>query len=196
MDPERILSAARKVRAAYARDRSNRYALLEPWTFDVDCGKEGIEPFHYDGGLIATRPLPEGLMRVTVKPYSAESGVCDGCSLSPDLPGCREAALFHDPWYLEMERMSEATGIPLGDLRRLGDDVFGDLCRRLGAGGPVARLYHAAVRWFGGLYRRASPRLPQILLAALLAIALAGCASIPAILDGPVPTPSYERSAP
>jgi len=192
MAEEVLASAAKLIRAAYARDRANRYALLAPWTFTVDCAKEGVAPFRYSGPLIGTEPADGALMRVTVKPYTAESGVCDGCSLSPDLRGCREAALFHDPWYLELEAMAAETGIPAADLRRLGDDIFGALCRALGAPGPVARLYHAAVRWFGGI---AHGRLGAAIAALALALA-AGCAGIPDILDGPVPPPSYERAAP
>ena len=162
MDNAALLSAAAKwTRAAYRRDRSNRYALLQPWVLPpVRSLLVGVAPFAFDGDLVSCRPGQGGAsppgdgfdrIVVTVHPYSADSGVCDGCSYAPDLPGCVEAALFHDAWYLEMDRMAEATGIPVSDLRRLGDAIFGCIARALGAPGPVARVYHAFCRWFGGL---------------------------------------------
>lgn len=200
MDKAAILSAAAKwARAAYRRDRANRYALLAPWTLPpVRCRAVGVAPFRFAGKLVSVVPEvePPDLDRIviTVLPFTAESGVCDGCTLSPDLRGCVEAALFHDPWYIEMSGMAEATGIPVEDLRRLGDAVFGCLAKSLGAPGPIARIYHAAVRWFGGLFHG---HLGAMILAAILAAMVAGCSggcAMPDILDGPVPAPTFERA--
>lgn len=199
MDATRIIDAARKIHAAYRRDAAARYALMEEWTLPpVDCRRVGVDPFEYAGELVSVAPEVEhaDLFRVviTIHPFSADSGVCDGCSLSPDLTGCVEASLFHDPWYIEMDRMSATTGIPVADLRRLGDAVFGALCVAYGAPGPIARVYYNAVRLLGGLYHRARKHVGIILVALVLAI-LAGC-SVPDILDGDPPTPVYERAAP
>lgn len=194
MNAAQIIEVTRKARAAYRKDAANRYALIEPIVLPrVKCRAVGVAPFEWDGPYIAVVP-DEGdeTVTITVKPYTAESGVCDGCSLSPDLAGCTEAALVHDPWYLEMEDMAAQIGIPLADLRRLGDAVFGALCSAWGAPGPVARLYHGAVRLFGGLYHRVKGRgiLALLLAAATLA---AGCA-IPDILDpGGVPPPVFQK---
>lgn len=202
MDATRIIDAARKIHAAYRRDAAARYALLEEWTLPpVRCRLVGVAPFRYDGRLVSVAPEePPDLDRIviTVHPYAAESGVCDGCSLSPDLRGCAEAALFHDPWYLEMDNMAESTGIPVRDLRRLGDAVFGALCSALGAPGPLARLYYSAVRWLGGLYHAAKGRL-ALLAAVLVALAVAGCSggcAVPDILDGDPAAPVFEKVSP
>lgn len=198
MDPEKIVAAARKIKAAYERDKQARYGLKEPLVLPrVRCRAVGVAPFAWDGPLIHVEPDEGDTVRITIKPYSASSGVCDGCSLAPDLRGCIEAALFHDPWYAEMDLMAQASGIPQADLRRLGDAIFGALCRAYGAPGPVARVYYGAVRWFGQLFHRARGRF-AVALAAALALALAGCAgcAIPDVLDGDPPAPVYERAAP
>ena len=197
MNPEKILKAASSVRAAYERDRRARYGLLKPLTLPrVRCRAVGVEPFAWDGPYIAVRPGADGeTVTITVKPYPAISGVCDGCSLSTDLHGCIEAALFHDPWYVDMDAMSTDTGIPLADLRRLGDAVFGALCRAYGAPSIVARVYYNTVRWLGGLYHRAKPHLPVAVIGATLAaLTLAGCAgcAVPDILDGDPDAPVWE----
>lgn len=196
MDPEKLIDAARRVRAAYERDSAARYGLREPLVIPrVRCRAVGVAPFAWDGPLVRVEPDENDTVRITVHPYPADSGICDGCSLAPDLRGCVEAALFHDPWYAEMDAMAAGTGVPQPKLRALGDAVFGALCRAWGAPGPVARLYYTAVRWCGQAFHRLRSRLSVILLVAAAAVA-AGCASscaIPDILDGdPPPAPEWE----
>ena len=196
MDPEKLIDAVRRVRAAYERDSAARYGLREPLVIPrVRCRAVGVAPFAWDGPLVRVEPDENDTVRITVHPYPADSGVCDGCSLAPDLRGCVEAALFHDPWYAEMDAMAAGTGVPQGDIRRLGDAVFGALCRAYGAPGPIARVYYNAVRWFGGLFHRARSRLSLALVLAAAAVAAAGCsgcAGIPDILDGDPPAPEWE----
>lgn len=200
MDPEKIIAAARKIKAAYERDKQARYGLREPLVLPrVRCRAVGVAPFAWDGPLIHVNPDEDDTVCITVKPYSAESGVCDGCSLAPDLRGCIEAALFHDPWYAEMDAMAAGTGIPQADIRRLGDAVFGALCRAYGAPGPVARVYYNAVRWFGQMFHRARGKLALALVVAAAAIVAGcsgGCNSIPDILDDDVPAPVFEETSP
>ncbi len=196
MDKSALLSAAStKLRAAIRRDRENRYALKQAWELPpVRCRAVGVEPFAYSGEHVLCLPDADGIrLRIVVRPYTAESGVCDGCSLAPDWRGCLEGALFHDAWYLDMDAMAEATGIPVAKLRRLGDAVFGDLCRALGAPSVVARIYYSAVRALGGLFHG---HLGAVVLAASIAALVAGCSggcAIPDILDGPVPAPIFEK---
>lgn len=200
MDPEKIIAAARKIRAAYERDKHARYGLREPLVLPrVKCRAVGVAPFTWDGPLIHVEPDEDDTVRITIHPYPAESGVCDGCSLAPDLRGCIEAALFHDPWYAEMDAMAAGTGIPQADIRRLGDAVFGALARAYGAPGPVARVYYNAVRWFGQMFHRARGRLALavvIAAAAIVAGCSGGCNSIPDILDGDPPAPVFEETSP
>ena len=198
MDPEKIIQAARKIQAAYERDKSARYGLREPLVLPgVKCRAVGVAPFAWDGPLVRVDPDETGeTVTITVRPYSADSGVCDGCSLAPDLRGCIEAALFHDPWYAEMDAMAAGTGVPIADIRRLGDAVFGALCAAYGAPGPIARVYYTAVRWFGSVFHRARKRL-SLALAVAAAFALAGCSgclSIPDILGGDPDTPAMESA--
>ena len=201
MDPEKLISTVRKIKAAYERDKHARYGLKEPLILPrVRCRAVGVEPFRWFGEYIRVEPDENGeTVTVTVRPFTAESGVCDGCSLAPDLHGCIEAALFHDPWYAEMDLMAQASGIPQADLRRLGDAIFGALCRAYGAPGPVARVYYNAVRWFGQIFHRARGKLAIALAVAAAAIAAgcsSGCNSIPDILDDDPPTPVFEESSP
>lgn len=200
MDPEKIIAAARKIKAAYERDKHARYGLKEPLVLPrVRCRAVGVAPFAWDGPLIHVEPDEDDTVRITIKPYSSSSGVCDGCSLAPDLRGCIEAALFHDPWYAEMDAMAAGTGISQADIRRLGDAVFGALCRAYGAPGPVARVYYNAVRWFGQMFHRARGKLAiavVVAAAAIVAGCSGGCNSIPDILDGDPPAPVFEESSP
>lgn len=198
-----IIETARKIRAAYRSDSGNRYALTEPLTIPrVRCRAVGVEPFAWRGRWVAVEPNADGeTIRITVSPYTAEDGVCDGCSLAPDFRGCIEAALFHDPWYLELDRMAADTGVPLPLLRRLGDAVFGALCQCYGAPGIVARVYYNAVRWFGGVFHRirhgGGAAVVAVVLAALaLAGCAGGCAGIPDILDGDPDAPVWEGPTP
>ena len=91
MDPEKLIDAVRRVRAAYERDSAARYGLREPLVLPrVRCRAVGVAPFLWDGPLIRVEPDEGDTVRITVRPYSADSGICDGCSLAPDLRGCVE----------------------------------------------------------------------------------------------------------
>lgn len=194
-----LQAAAAYVRQQIKADAANRYSLLAPWELPAVRCSSICRPFSYDGEYLSIIPAGEDAIRVTVLPYTstAEHPVCDGCSLSPDLHGCLEAAIIHDPWYLSLESMSRQTGLPESTLRELGDLIFGNIIVALRGDGIIARTYYWAVRIFGGLYHRTKHAILAILLT-LGILALSGCAgcAIPSIFDDPVTPPVFEKVSP
>lgn len=187
------------VREQIAKDAANRYSLRADWELPpVDCSR-WCRAFSYDDDLFHIVPEDDRHVRITVRAYesTAENCICDGDSLSPDLPGCLEGAIFHDPWYLRLEAIAMATGIQPTALRALGDAVFGNIILSIRGDGLIARTYYWAVRVFGGLYHRTKHAILAVLLS-LGILALSGCAgcAIPGIIDDPVAPPVFERTAP
>ena len=150
--------------SAIRRDRANRYALRKPWTLP-----RLADPVpDYAGKLIRIQDRV-----VTVHPYAGD--VNDGCTLVPDYIGAWRpvvGAVFHDPWYLEMDAMAAAWGWPVARVRRLGDRVFYAILVHVSSTG-LARIYYRGVRMFGGLAHFFGQRMP--LVVALLLLGSAGC---------------------
>lgn len=203
MDKEELVKKAFSAAIAYAKkqikvDKENRYSLLKEWELPtIKCG--GICPaFNYENEHLRIIKTGEDTISVTVKPYEStpENDVCDGCSMSPDIRGCLEGAIFHDPWYLALEDMSGVTGIPQSSLRELGDAIFGNVIKASRGDGIVARIYYWGVRVFGGLYHTGKKHgVTVIVIIAMSAVAgCSGCA-IPDVFDGEPSEPDYQKVA-
>lgn len=187
-----IWQAARK---AYRKDRANRYALREPWTLPV----LDLDLPAYDGPYIQVQPLGFGQSQITVKPFDGD--ICDGATLAPDSPrGVIPAALFHDPWYLEIAAIAAAWGWTEKAVRNLGDDILSTVILRAGGEPLIARIYYNWVWYLGGAFRSVS-RLLHALCIALALASLGGCSggclappdhSDPA---SPYTPPVYEQTA-
>lgn len=190
------------VKKQIEKDQNNRYSLLAEWKLPtINCS--GIcDPFSWEGEYFRITKVSETSISIIVKPYhsSDEHPICDGCSLSPDLRGCIEGAIFHDPWYIEMEQMSKETGISVDSMRKLGDVIFANIAKSIRGDGVISRVYYSAVRFFGGIYHSGKKHALSIILA--IAVSLVWCAgcsgcAIPEVFeddftDGNIP--NYQKS--
>jgi hypothetical protein len=207
MTPQQLAAIGiRAARAAYQRDRDNRYSLLEPWPLPAIL--RDLPP--YCGPLVRFEPVGPGRTRLTVLPYDGD--ICDGASLAPDWPaGVVPAALLHDPLYGEIPAIARAWGWTEDQVRQLADEIFGDVLRRwrverkttrLGRWAAASRFglaatYYSAVRHAGGLFRAHAKRLPLLAVVACLSLSgCGGCLLPPPILDPaePLQPPVYEKT--
>lgn len=157
--------AVRAARSALRRDRSNAYALDEPWTLPPlggDLPRLGLMPPDYEDEAWVIRAGT-----VTELPFALDPANCDGCTLAPDVfprsfGGLRAyvGAIFHDRWYKWQERFAAAWGWARARVRRLGDIIFHSILRALArrlrgfrrAGAlALCRVYYRGVRAFGGV---------------------------------------------
>lgn len=132
--------------------------------------------------------------------HKAEEPRSDGATFAPDKVGKVDLAsgyIAHDDLYAAMKRIAEdpawkAAGWTEEAVRALADAVLAWMIRyeelRVHPDRPpwIHRVYHAAVRAFGGLAHRIGIRCLAILAA--LAVAGCGCAPLPQVF-----TPSGER---
>lgn len=179
---------------AYKTDRRNRYSLLEPWELPLI---DRLLPYYW-GRFIRIEPQgTTGKTRITVMPYHGD--VCDGASLAPDKPkGVIPAALFHDPWYMEIPEIAEAWDWPQAKVRRLGDEIFSTIMQRAEGSKLVVRIYYNAIWHFGGLYRAAKKVFVVVAFCAVFAslAGCGGCLSPPDISDpdSPYTDPVWEQT--
>lgn len=206
--------AAVWVRDAIRADRANAYGLDAPWTLPRlggDLRRLDLMPPDY---VDEAWHIQDGV--ITELPFPCAWANCDGCTLSPDWwprswgeIRAYVAAIFHDRWYLWLEKFAAAWGWTVYRVRKLGDIVFANILRALKRGlrglqrlkAEVAcRTYYRAVRAFGGpahaIYRRFTP----IALAVAGSLALGGCAgcAVPSAWDDPaadvqIPAHSYSN---
>jgi hypothetical protein len=184
------LAVAKKTKAAIRRDRDHRVRLLEPFVV-------GKLPVTFRGHEMATWEsekvrIDEARM-LTILPDAPDAEPqSDGATFAPDkIAGIDIAPAYipHDALYGDLDAMAaDARWRDLGwtrrDLRALFDMVLGAMIRREEdrAGTRthlVSRIYHCAVRLFGGIYHAAARTLGLILLAALAAGWAGGCTGIP-----------------
>ena len=132
--------------------------------------------------------------------HKSEEPRSDGATLAPDKVGKVDLAsgyIAHDDLYAAMQRIAEdpawkAAGWTEEAVRALADAVLAWMIRyeelRVHPDRPpwIHRVYHAAVRAFGGIAHRIGIRCLAILAA--LAVAGCGCAPLPQVF-----TPSGER---
>ena len=149
MPTKRLLIKVGKLAVeAVRRDLRNRYELLEDWLFSF----RAFCPAPYHGRHLELTPTPDGtstLVRVIAP------GDCNGATLVPDCPpGAIEAALIHDPFYVELRDIAKAWGWSVRRTRRWGDRLFGAVhdyyARRAGRGRVWPAVYWRGVRVFGG----------------------------------------------
>ena len=217
--------AAVWVRDAVRADRANAYGLDAPWTLPRlggDLRKMDLMPPDYsDEGW----HIQDGV--VTELPFPVDPANCDGCTLSPDWwprswgeIRAYVAAIFHDRWYLWLEKFAAAWGWTVYRVRKLGDIVFANILRALKRGlrgwqrlkaELACRTYYRAVRCFGGVghaaYKRfegskvrkfeGSKALAIAVTGSLLLGGCAGCA-VPSAWDDPdatveIPAHSYSN---
>lgn len=156
----------------YRRDRDHYVRLLEPYTvgrFLIDIPDFGCDLF-----IIHDRVL-------TLKPVEARH--CDGATLAPDKIGGRDFAcayIAHDFWYEMIDSMAadkafQELGLDAERLQEIGDAMLAEQMARKSR--LWARLYHWAVRRFGGFFRKHP--LPVIAMSLLLMSGCAGCAQFP-----------------
>ncbi len=142
-----ILKMGKLAVQAARRDLRNRYELEHDWlfTFRVPC------PAPYHGRHLELIPSPDGsstLVRVIAP------GDCNGATFVPDSPpGAIEAAILHDPFYVELREIAKAWGWSVHRTRRWGDRLFGAVhdyyARRAGRGRVWPAVYWRGVRVFG-----------------------------------------------
>ncbi len=134
----------------YRKAGRRAFALLEPWELPI----QGPPLADYDGTFFSIRNFPQG-SHIIVLPY--DSATCDGATYgNTKWKGFLQGALFHDPWYLEMLRISGITGIPYAKMRKAGDRIFRELVLHYGGNLCLANVSFLLIRAFGGLYRRAN----------------------------------------
>ena len=198
-----VTKTMKSIISAYKADRDHLVRLDEdffvgtfaetfPWK-DAD-GKPVELPildFHCDAFSIVDRKLVC---------YKAKEPRSDGATLAPDKVGKVDLAsgyIAHDDLYAAMQRIAEdpawkAAGWTEEAVRALADAVLAWMIRyeelRVHPDRPpwIHRVYHAAVRAFGGLAHRIGIRC--LALAFAFAVAGCGCAQLPEVF-----TPSGER---
>lgn len=172
------------------QDRANRYALIKPWR--LPRLSESVPD--YPGDLIE---IQGGV--VTVRPYSGD--VNDGCTLAPDRIGVYKTvigAIFHDPWYLEMETMAACWGPDwsVRRVRKLGDRIFYGILV-LVAPTWIARTYYRFVRLIGGVAHFVMQLSAILVVASICGAGCSGCASPDSPFEDPstFTPPEYEQTA-
>ena len=171
------------VRGQIRRDRENRYSLLRDWTLPAAvCSFWPDSLSGWQSPLVRIARLDAGAVSITIRAYHStkDENICDGATLSPDIPGILPAALFHDPWYCETdgkgsprtyELLADEIGVPRRTLRKFGDTIFYSIATAAGCPRIVAWLYYAGIRLGYPIVR---PFIAAF-LAALLAVGCAGC---------------------
>lgn len=196
----KVAKVAKKAKELYELDQKRRVrvnadVVLGRFRDDItfsDGSVRSVPDFRCDDFAIA-----DGVF--TVFETGDRAPFCDGSSLAPDRIGSWntiKAALGHDAGYEHMEEMAAAWGWSVEDVRWLIDAMFGDLLKAearrqrsavmRAAGGVLSRIYHAAVRAFGGIYHRAKQVAPLLAF-----VVVAGCV-IPDVFEPSDEQPDYE----
>lgn len=183
---------------AIKKDLHNRFDLLEPWLLPKIDPTKWVIPDTETATLcfVDNRPM--------VKPYKNTDKVthCNGATLSPEqcLIPVTVGALIHDVAYDLIEIFAKEWGWTEAEVRRLFDEIFGNVLMSLAcqiknpvkrwAAVLVARTYYTGVRWFGGVAHSAFKVLSLVMLCFLC-----GC-KVPPIWDWqePMQQPSYSNS--
>lgn len=184
-----------KIKKAYEKDRDHLVRLDE----DFHVGRL-VRSFHYAGKDLPVLDFECEHFRIRdaeltlFADRAGERPVSDGATLAPDkLAGVDLAAgyLPHDFLYTHLEDMARdeawaAAGWTKESLRAFFDAILGNMIewkeRKAGKEPWRSRLYHGAVRAFGGIAHRTG--------IACLALALAGCA-IPGVIEPGGDEPAY-----
>lgn len=177
---KKVYKVAKQVKKYYNIDQGKRIVFLQ--TLHIARFLGDIPDFYCDDFRIKDGYL-------SIFPTGDREPFCDGASLAPDQIGKLKfvkAAAGHDAMYSQLENIAAAWGWTVDNVRKLADDMFGDLLvaeadRAGGIWSPigklVARIYHGAVRLFGGVYHDAKKTADILILCAISAIALTvGCA--------------------
>jgi len=174
MNKKLIIVAGKLIYRAYKSDRQNRYDLKADWTFVY---KRGC-PSAYHGKYITLEPhARKRETRVTI----LAPGDCDGATFAPDwVPGAIEAAIFHDPFYVEFDLINKewCAGEEKwteDKTQSWGDGCFAAVMGYFG-GGWLRRLYYRGVRLGGKWFRKLGRLKDRICLAVATALLVAGCA--------------------
>lgn len=172
---------------ALEKDLSNRYVLNKDWvlpSFPIE--DLAISNKHKDLlRKLEDSPIVVGKLAIyvrydrlsmTIFKFSKKELSVDGATGAPDnLPGVVEAAMFHDVWYIYMELIAEWTGIPRKVIRKIGDQVFGNLIYVYGkktvAAKITSQIYYAGVRAFGGV----AHWVGRLFVVLLIVVAISGC---------------------
>ena len=187
------------VKAALEKDAANRYSLKLKWYLPL-LEADGLPAGEYHGPIINI--ICDGeWAQVWLNPYesTAENNICDGASRFPDVflgIDLRPGAAFHDPYYLEMDEIAKAFGVPVSVVRRLGDRGFTSINLAENEGKPhvktVSTMVHWGVRIAGGIYHNAHKGGVAVLLA-LAVLALSGCVSTAFDDPGSYTSPVIEK---
>jgi hypothetical protein len=187
--------AMAKIKKAYEKDRDHLVRLDE----DFHVGRL-VRSFHYAGKDLPVLDFECEHFRIRdaeltlFADRAGERPVSDGATLAPDkLAGVDLAAgyLPHDFLYTHLEDMARdeawaAAGWTKESLRAFFDAILGNMIewkeRKAGKEPWRSRLYHGAVRAFGGIAHRTG--------IACLALFLAGCA-IPSVIEPGGEEPKY-----
>ena len=177
-------------------DLDDVYELLEDW--QLPRLKVNIPDLDDDAFLIYGNTI------VVRKFGATTNGVvnCDGCSLAPEkiIIKTTIGAVFHDRWYDAMERIADAWGWDVADVRALGDLIFANILvllahRHKGVKRyialAVANTYYAAVRAFGGV----AHAVYKLFALALVCGVCSGCGGcIDPVFEGDaITTPVYQQ---
>jgi hypothetical protein len=170
---------------AIKRDRANRYRLTRDWTLP----RLTVAVPDFAGKRLL---IQDSVITVLAYEGGYES---DGCTLSPDEIGDWKpvmAALFHDPWYAELDEIAKAWGWSRAAVRKLGDELFACLMVKTGSPRWLARAYLTFIRPFGGLVRWIAGLAGAVTMV-MVCSGCSGCANFPDHFgDEPVTPPQYE----
>ena len=177
-----------KLKALVKADAANRYSLREPVTFPPSLfpGWDSCEK--YAGEIVVIEPTdnPNAVL-LTLNAYESttEKNICDGASMSPDTPkGVREAAIMHDPVYLERWQIAEhlasrgkfqSSKDAERAVRRWADGLFRQIVEAEGGSPFIGWAYYRGIRFGFPLYQIIKPFIRAVVLVAF-GVAVAGAA--------------------
>lgn len=172
---------------AIKKDRANRYRLTRDWALP----KLTVAIPDFAGKRLVIR---DGVITVLAYEHGYES---DGCTLSPDEIGDWKpviGALFHDPWYAELDEIARAWGWSRAAVRKLGDELFACILVKTGTPRAVARAYLTVIRPMGGIVRWIAGLFGAVTVLMMFS-GCGGCANFPDHFgDQPVTPPQYEET--
>lgn len=201
MDPR--LKAIIALAKALEKDLGNRYILNKDWvlpSFPIE--DLAISDKHKDLlRKLEDSPIVVGKLAIyaqydrlamTIFKFTEKEISVDGATGAPDnLPGVVKAAMFHDVWYTYMELIAEWTGIPVKVVRKIGDQIFGNLIYVYGEKTVKAKItsqvYYAGVRAFGGI----AHQIGKLFVVLLIVVTISGCLS--PIEFGDLTEPAIEK---
>lgn len=186
---------AKYLKAALKKDAEARYSLLEDWVLPI---VRAPLPDYTDEAFCILSDGEDSLVTVKAFASDADHPLCDGATGAPDnflgvdiVP----ASVFHDRWYDAIPRIHAMTGVPLKELRRVGDKIFASIILAENGNGPLSKLvasgYYYGVRLFGGSHvkvlKAVAKTVGVILLVSVFCAGCSGCVETILNPDGYIP---------